>query len=157
LKFISEFIRFLKMELQIGEVKVKIDPEDWPLVSDYHWFINSSGYPITFDLGTCKLLHRMIMEYHFGNQPLDVDHIDRNKLNNQKSNLRFCSHMVNCRNHKLHIHNKTGYTGIRFTKSRKWEVEVNYNYRKYYVGRFDSIEDALEQQRRTLASLGVAV
>jgi hypothetical protein len=66
-----------------------------------------------------------------------VDHIDRNPLNNQRSNLRYCSLRDNARNQSLRSNNTTGYRGIQWDASRQhWVV--------YIKGRFKNLEEAIE-------------
>jgi hypothetical protein len=54
------------------------------------------------------LIHHLVAEYFIGIRPigLEIDHIDRNKLNNNVNNLRYVSHgenMCNIANYKTHI------------------------------------------------------
>lgn len=47
-----------------------------------------------------KLIHHLVAEAFIGQRPelFDIDHIDRNKLNNNVENLRYITHKENCRN-----------------------------------------------------------
>ena len=58
-----------------------------------------------------------------------VDHIDGNPENNLRSNLRVVTQVVNCKNAKMKVNNKTGYTGISFNKQANL-----YYIRKYFNG-----------------------
>src|SRR4051812_27035801 len=76
-----------------------VDNEDFNRVNKYNWFAHKSRYtfyvmrntPIIYPNGgegwTCQSLHRFILNLPPGRFP-EVDHIDWNGLNNQKSNLR---------------------------------------------------------------------
>ena len=65
--------------------------------------------------GRIYLAHRVI--YEMFNQLLegfDIDHIDRNGLNNRIENLRAVPHAVNMRNTSLQKNNSSGVTGVNY-------------------------------------------
>jgi hypothetical protein len=64
----------------------------------------------------------------------EVDHIDHNRLNNQRSNLRVCTHQVNTQN----MRNRTGGTrGVYFDSTRqKWMAHIKVDGVRIYK-RFD--------------------
>jgi hypothetical protein len=76
-----------------------VDDADFDLLSQWRWRINHNGYAVRSERqhGTCVTfrMHRIII-----NAPIDlqVDHTDRNRLNNQRNNLRLCTDMENARN-----------------------------------------------------------
>jgi hypothetical protein len=64
-----------------------------------------------------------------------VDHINRNRRDCRKSNLRVISPFGNSCNHSPFQTNKTGYTGVYFSKcSGRYEVKVGYNHRRILLG-----------------------
>ena len=73
----------------------------------------------------------------------DLDHIDRNIFNNQKSNLRECSHSQNCRN-TIKKENKTGYRGVYKRVGRYgYASRIRINRRtRLSLGIFDTAKDA---------------
>ncbi len=84
-------------------------------------------------------MHRVIMDTPDG---MDTDHIDNDKLNNQRSNLRICSRSENKQNCGKRSNNTSGYKGVSWNKrSKKWQVFVWVNYKQISIGRF---EDKLE-------------
>lgn len=73
-----------------------------------------------------------------------IDHIDMNFNNNKWSNLRFANKSLNMMNRGLQKNNKSGCKGVGFDKIRnKWAAYVTANGRRFYLGRFDSKEDAI--------------
>lgn len=92
-------------------------------------------------------LHRYLI-----NPPKDklVDHIDRNGLNNRKSNLRITISNVNNRNRKISKNTKVGYNGI-YIKGNKWIAEITRAGHKIYLGSYDNIKDALKERKRAMS------
>lgn len=71
-----------------------VDPTDFESVSIYKWWVNAGGYAESTHYGRRVLMHRLLME-----PPSDkvVDHINGNKLDNQRSNLRIVPGWLNSR------------------------------------------------------------
>lgn len=74
-----------------------IDTEDYSLVSKYKWYPHIHHGMVYAVSSNSLRMHRLIM-----NAPPDkqVDHINRNGLDNRKQNLRLCSNAENIRNSK---------------------------------------------------------
>lgn len=75
--------------------RAMIDKEDISKVEGKRWTDNGNGYIRTFSKTRPVYLHRLIMGY---DSELDIDHIDRNKLNNRKENLRIVTRLANANN-----------------------------------------------------------
>ena len=72
-----------------------------------------------------------------------VDHIDGNKLNNRRSNLRICTNQENCMNRKKCNNNLAGYKGVHFRKDlNKFHAQIAFNGKKIYLGIFKTAEEA---------------
>lgn len=70
-----------------------------------------------------------------------IDHVDGNGLNNQRTNLRFCTRSQNCANSKRK--NKTGYRGVYFD-GIGYSARISINGIKKHLGySLDKIEMAL--------------
>src|SRR4028119_626146 len=78
----------------------KIDDEDFEKLNRYRWQVTPNGYIYTkitigFKKRKSVSLSRLVMGEPEG---LEVDHIDRDKFNNQKANLRLCTRSENVKN-----------------------------------------------------------
>lgn len=109
-----------------------IDEDDYEEASKYLWYISKEGYATNRLVGT---LHRVLMKYPEG----DIDHINRNKLDNRRCNLRICTPQENAMNCPKRKNNTTGYKGVRFDKRNKKYYSVLKN---VTLGYFDNPIDA---------------
>lgn len=119
------------------------DLEDYDKIKDYCWWVNAQGYTVSHIPNSTKIirLHKIV-------KPCDenfvIDHIDRNTLNNVKSNLRICLQAENLINKSIKSDNTSGFTGVWFDKkSKKWCAEIKVNKRKIFIGRFINKIDAI--------------
>jgi hypothetical protein len=104
---------------------VKIDPEDLELVSRYKWHKNDMGYAVWRGIMDGKKqtvrMHRLINDTPEG---LNTDHINHDRLDNRRSNLRTVTQSGNMRN--LTDQGK-GYWYHR--KNANWVVEIHGKHR----------------------------
>ena len=103
----------------------------------------SNGYYVVSVYGKIYGVHRIIWLYVYGYLPEnDIDHIDRDKLNNKINNLREVSRQCNQRNVGLCIKNKSGVTGVHFNRLHfSWTASIRVNNKHYYLGSYiDFIE-----------------
>lgn len=71
---------------------------------------------------------------------LEIDHINRNGLDNRRSNLRIATRSQQRANQLKRTHHTT-YKGI-FAWGNKWAARISYDNKKYHLGVFDFQEDA---------------
>ncbi len=115
------------MKLDVTNGTIEVDEVDYEFVSTLSLRINGWGYaqcsaPVEY---RNKLLHEIIAERSGLIVIEKVDHEDRNKLNNQRYNLRSVTHSQNLHNCSLSKRNKSGTTSIRFDICRgKWVAEL---------------------------------
>lgn len=116
----------------VGVRKVKIEgsddfflvnEEDYDKVSQYKWKLNPSGYPYTIFTA-----HSLILEAPDG---LEIDHKDRDPLNNTRENLRLATRVQNCRNRGPNSNGTSSYKGLsrhkdsRYPGGFRWQVDIN--------------------------------
>lgn len=110
-----------------------IDDEDFALVSQYKWYCNE-GYAVTYHKGKRVRMHRLLMDAKPGQQ---VDHRNRNRLDNRRSNLRICTLADNNRNITLRKDNTSGYKGVSLDKTTgHWKPLVYVNGKAKTFGQF---------------------
>lgn len=87
-------------------------------------------------------LHTEIARRMFGEVSI-VDHRDRDKSNNSRSNLRLASFSSNMSNMGIKSHNTSGFIGVRWDSARQaFRAAVTFDKRIFFVGRFSSAEEA---------------
>lgn len=104
-----------------------------------------NGYYTVKIYGKDYLVHRIIWLYVYGYFPEnDIDHIDRNRINNKISNLREVSRQCNQRNVGLRRNNKTGIIGISFnTINFVWLASISVNNKYYNLGQYRDYTEAV--------------
>ena len=127
-----------------------VDDEDFEYLNQFKWQLNDNGYAVRSEhiyLGINKYKNnhiRMHREINKTPKELFTDHINRNKLDNRKSNLRTVTKSENAINTKLNSNNASGYKGIYWDKfTNKWRAEIKIFYKKISLGRFLNLEDAI--------------
>ena len=126
--------------------KAIIDLEDVELIKDYGWFLSPQGYVVATKGNNCEhlWLHRMVVRATDNIEC--VDHIDRNPLNNTKSNLRPCTQTENKRNNSRRTKetaSKSGYKNIEIVYGEKYRANVSCNGKRYKSPTFETLEEAL--------------
>lgn len=119
-----------------------IDIEDISKVKDYCWNINHNGYlSAHINMQDRVLIHRIIMQVQETKKV--VDHINHNKLDNRKQNLRvFESNTYNLHNLNPKTKNSTGIRNIYLNRNNKFFVQYRRFGKKYNVGTYDNIDIA---------------
>ena len=101
-----------------------------------------------------KLVHRLISEMFIPNPDNleQVDHINRNKIDNRLENLRWVSHRDNGRNQSIAKNNTSGYQGVSYEKSQnRWVAHWHNDEGKLKVKYF-SINKYGDTQAKKLAA-----
>lgn len=122
-----------------------VDDEDYSYLSQFSWYLNSTGDAVRSELGRSKGRKHIRMHREILNAPNNkvVDHKNGNRLDNRKSNLRLCSKKDNNHNSKKPKHNTSGFKGVSWHKaSKKWRAYIKYNRKTIQIGTFENILDA---------------
>lgn len=129
-------------KLYISGETVLLDDDDYEIISAMTgWYILKNNDKNTYYVRHRQygLLHRFILKLdQYDNNNFNiVDHIDKNGLNNQKSNLRVVNAIVNGRNRNACKKNKFNFNGLSYQKpgqSYKFgAIQVSYTINERYL------------------------
>jgi hypothetical protein len=119
-----------------------VDDADYEWLNKYKWYSGARGYVISSTTADGKkgvmYMHREIMKTP---RDMQTDHINGNKLDNRRSNLRICTSAQNRANKGKQSNNTAGYKGICWSKAaKKWQAQITVNKKTIYLGLFVEIK-----------------
>lgn len=120
------------------------DIEDYSLIKNYCWneHVKTNGYH-ALEAWSSELQQTVRMTEVLGCK--QYDHINRNPLDNRRSNLRKSTQAYNTRNKSRQKNNSSGVSGVGWMKRlQKWRARITYNEKPIYIGIFDNKEDAIK-------------
>ena len=129
--------------LQCGE-KILIDKEDATDYVGVKLYISTHGYVMVsrYASGSRNYLHRELLSATEGQV---VDHINGNKKDARKDNLRLCSQQENSYNARFRTNNTSGVRGVYYDKARGlWSAQITSKKKTKSLGRFARFEDAVK-------------
>lgn len=138
---------FKRIELTKG-LYVLVDAEDYDYLNQWHWSFDGRYATRRFyknNVGTKVYMHKLLI----GGGKKDVDHINRNKLDNRRSNLRVCDRGLNTINRDAISTNKSGFTGVIWhKKAQKWMAHMGFKGELIYLGLFEDKLDAIKARKK---------
>jgi hypothetical protein len=150
---ISEKDTFYEMALYNRTHKItgytKFDKGDLVKVNEFKWHLRTNdGYIFNNQVG---MMHRFLLTPPKG---LQVDHVNGDRTDNRRSNLRICTGSQNKFNSNKHRDNTSGHKGVTWDKAReKWQAQIMIRGKQIYLGRFDSKIKAGERYARMATKL----
>lgn len=137
-------MKYIRLNTRIDNLDVvsMVDDEDYDYLVQFSWSLDSKGYAKHLFLPEFKnrKMHRLIMDAPSGVQ---VDHINGNKLDNRRSNLRLCNNSQNQMNKGLQSNNTSGYKGVTWRKDvNKWRAQIFFGGKNFVLGNFENKKDA---------------
>ena len=118
-----------------------IDLEDFEKIHEYRWYLTKRGYWGAYNPKTKKKI--MLHKFLCPTDSYSVDHVNHNKNDNRKKNLRPASALENNRNRQISHTNKSGFIGVSHNGS-SWIAHININNKTKHLGSFKKKEDAIK-------------
>src|SRR3972149_7546049 len=121
-----------------------VDDEDYEWLNQWKWHYHSKGYAARSVKISKRvkliLMHRIIIK---NCDSFLIDHIDRNRLNNKKENLRICTRSENYFNAIKHFDNRRGFKGVNFNlRHKKWYARIQFYKKRLWLGHYTTKEGA---------------
>lgn len=135
-----------------------IDASDVDFLCRWGWTLNAQGYAVrgeTTNDGRRETvrMHRELLGLPRVPNGIEVDHINRDKLDNRRSNLRSIPHAGNMQNISVRG-GLSQYRGVSWRKgSRPWRAYVQISGKTHWLGQFQSETEAAEAARAARAHL----
>ncbi len=132
---------------------MKISKVDKYLLDLPGWYRNN-GYIVKTNHNSgnrsCTLLHRLILETKLNRKLKSseyVDHINGDRSDNRRSNLRIATYKQSAQNKSIQTNNKLGYKGVaivstKHLKTPRYRAQIGVNGKQIYLGSFNSAIEA---------------
>lgn len=108
--------------------------------------LGKNGYIYVRVNGVPQLAHRVVWAIHHGEMPnYEIDHIDRDRLNNRIENLRLATSSENKWNMSIPSHNTSGRKGVSLHKpTGRYASYIKIDGKKRHIGYFSTLDAASE-------------
>ncbi len=125
-----------EITLYRGQIAL-VDDEDFEAVSRYRWRLHRDGYAQTGNNPNIYM-HRLILQPPSG---YVSDHINGDRLDNRRANLRSCTGTENTQN-RFRAPHKQGYKGVFLHQTGRYQAMIKANNTRVFLGTFADPEIA---------------
>lgn len=111
-----------------------VDAEDFEWLNQWNWHISSAGYALNAKERIC--MSRIILGLEKDDKR-QADHINHNRCDNRRCNLRICTHLQNLMNASPSKNGASKYKGVSWKKDKsKWRATIVVNKKQIHLGYF---------------------
>jgi len=139
-----------KIKLTQG-YEATVSDEDFQYLSQWKWQIlkaKRNRFYAQRDQGRIKMHREIAARMGLNTSGMDIDHRDRNGLNNTRENLRLATRSQNVFSSGARSNNTSGIKGVCWNKKRqKWFATIRVNRKARWLGEFDTKEAAAKARR----------
>lgn len=129
----------------------KVDDIDFDRINSYKWYYSNFGYAIRDSNRTVSNRRAVSIQMHrevLGTKPqFDTDHINGDRLDNRRSNLREVSRSANLVN-TLPRPSRLGIKGVYLHRNGKLVAQIGVKYRNIHLGYFDTMAAAIAARKK---------
>jgi hypothetical protein len=117
--------------------------------------VSPQGYRYLSFHGRATPAHRLAWLWVYGTwPPADVDHLNRDRLDNRIANLRSATRSENC--HNVAARSASGLKGISAaSKSASWHARIMVSRKQIYLGSYTTPEEAAAARKGAEYALGL--
>ena len=128
------------------------DKIDFQFVSKHKWSIEDNGYVHSSYNGAHHRLHQALMKPYTG----VVDHINGDRTDNRRCNLRIATNKENARNQRIGKRNTSGYKGVSYDRRhQKYAASICVDGKTKFLGYFlDPVKAAIAYDKAAALYFG---
>lgn len=143
----AERIRtLLDYDHETGDLIWRVDRTGGTKAGDIAGSIKNHGYRMVKIDGTLYAAHRIVWAWHHGDWPInEIDHADRNPVNNRIENLRDVDRSVNVANRATW--GRTGFKGVIQHRNR-YVAQITIDGEHRHIGSYLTPDEAFEAFKR---------
>ena len=144
-----------QVRLHLSLASILFDESDSRLLAGMLWRKHSDGYAVaalyvpkdpSLPVSHSNRVHRIIRMHRLimgASDDSEVDHINGNKIDNRRSNLRLATRSQNSMNTSLRLDSTSGVKGVHYDKSRgKWMAYIKRDGVRFQLGRYPTLHEA---------------
>lgn len=136
----AEIILYDKDNKEIA--RTLIDLDDIEKCKQYKWYLHGE---YACNSKTKTMLHRFLLDVP---EDMIIDHINRDKLDNRKENLRVCTYKDNNRNMSRRKNVQSVNRGVYKSSKNGWVARIKVNEKDIYLGTYNSLQDAIAARQQ---------